>query len=116
MESRLPHYLNRLCLVTSLIISLTFASCGFVPFYALGEKFNPGNTAELVKGKSTRVDVLRLFGKPLQTSVANPGASDWWRYGYAYLGDLGVERADLEIEFKGDIVEDYQLKVTESRY
>lgn len=111
-----PDYLNRLCLIVAVIISLTCASCGFVPFYAQGKKFNPDNTAELIRGKSTRVDVLRLFGEPLETSVANPGASDWWRYGYVYLGDLGVERADLEIEFKGDIVRDYQLRVKNSRY
>lgn len=116
MKTSLPHDLNRLGLIIALMASLTLTSCGFVPFYALGKKFNPQNTAELVKGKSTRVDVLRLFGEPLETSVANPGASDWWRYGYVYLGDLGVERADLDIEFKGDIVQDYQLKVTESRY
>jgi outer membrane protein assembly factor BamE (lipoprotein component of BamABCDE complex) len=115
MKYKLPHNLNRFCLIIVIISSLTCASCGFIPFYAQGKKFNPNNTAELIRGKSTRVDVLRLFGEPLETSVANPGGSDWWRYGYVYLGDLGVERADLEIEFKGDIVMDYQLRVTDSR-
>jgi hypothetical protein len=95
---------------------LTITSCGFTPFYAAGQRFNPELTAELVKGKSTREDVVKLFGEPLQTSVADPAKSSWWRYYYYYLGNLGVERANMEIQFKHNVVSDYQLQVTDSRY
>jgi outer membrane protein assembly factor BamE (lipoprotein component of BamABCDE complex) len=99
--------------ILSLILS---SSCGFVPFYALGKKFDPALTAELVKGKSTRDDVLSLFGAPTESSTSDLKRAKWWRYSYTYLGNTEVERARLEIDFKGDRVEDYKLEVTESRY
>jgi outer membrane protein assembly factor BamE (lipoprotein component of BamABCDE complex) len=99
-----------------IILPLILSSCGFVPFYALGKRFDPAFTAELVKGKSTRDDVLRLFGAPVESSTSDLKNSKWWLYSYTYLGNTEVERARLEIDFKKDRVADYKLEVTQSRY
>lgn len=100
--------------ITALIIFVS--NCGFVPFYAVGEKFNPGKTSDLVKGQSTREDVIRLFGDPLESSTADLASAGWWRYSYAYLGNLGVQRAVLEVYFKDNTVEDYKLEMANTRY
>jgi hypothetical protein len=100
--------------ITALIIFLS--NCGFVPFYAGGEKFNPGRTSDLVKGQSTREDVLRLFGEPLESSTADLAQARWWRYSYEYLGNLGVQRAALEVYFKDNVVDDYKLDMANTRY
>lgn len=100
------------------IVVLMFAivGCGFVPFYAEGQKFNPARASDLVRGSSTKNDVLSLFGEPLDRSRADLSKARWWGYHYSYLGNLGVERADLQVFFKGDILEDYQLQIQQSRY
>jgi outer membrane protein assembly factor BamE (lipoprotein component of BamABCDE complex) len=114
MRCSLPKPLVILAIV-SLILPLILASCGFIPFYALGKKFNPARTSELVKGESTREDVLRLFGKPAASSIADVATARSWSYSYTYLGNLGVERGNLEVFFKDNRVEDYHLQVTQSR-
>ncbi|OPX20866.1 MAG: hypothetical protein BZ151_01755 [Desulfobacca sp. 4484_104] len=107
----------RLKLVILIVIIASYSiGCGFTPFYALGKKFDPQKASELIKGQSTRDDVLRLFGRPVESSTADLEKADWWRYNYVYLGNLGIERADLEVYFKDDRVEDYQVKVEKSRY
>lgn len=100
--------------ITALIVFLS--GCGFIPFYAVGEKFHPAKTADLVKGQSTREDVIRLFGEPLESSTADLAKAGWWRYSYVYLGNLGVERAMLEVYFKDNIVDDYKLDMANTRY
>ena len=82
---------------------LATAGCGFLPFYAGG-------------GSSTKNDVLRLFGEPLDRNSPDLSKANWWEYHYTYLGNLGVERAALEVYFKGDILKDYQLQVQDTRY
>ncbi len=113
---RWPSQLLRPLALGLVILPLILSGCGFVPFYALGKKFNPELTAELVKGQSSRDDVLRLFGAPVESSTADLANARWWRYSYTYLGNAEVERADLEIDFKDDRVADYQMEVTRSRY
>jgi hypothetical protein len=113
---KLPSQLLKPLAIGLVILPLILANCGFVPFYALGKKFNPGRATELVKGHSTRDDVLRLFGAPGESSTTDLAKAQWWRYSYTYLGNVEVERANLEIDFKGDVVEDYKLEVTQSRY
>lgn len=100
--------------ITALVIFLS--NCGFIPFYAVGEKFNPAKTSDLVKGQSTREDVIRLFGEPLESSTADLATAKWWRYNYAYLGNLGVQRAALEVYFKDNLVDDYKLEAAKTRY
>ena len=95
---------------------LATAGCGFLPFYAGGRKFKPGLASELVRGSSTKNDVLRLFGEPLDRNSPDLSKANWWEYHYTYLGNLGVERAALEVYFKGDILKDYQLQVQDTRY
>jgi hypothetical protein len=111
-----PSQLLKPLAIGLVILPLILANCGFVPFYALGKKFNPGRATDLVKGQSTRDDVLRLFGAPLESSTSDLAKSQWWRYSYTYLGNVEVERADLEIDFKGNLVADYKLEVTQSRF
>lgn len=101
--------------LTALVI-VNLSCCGFVPFYAEGQRFNPKRVSELTKGTSTKNDVLRLFGDPLERSRDNLYKANWWRYYYSYLGNLGVERAELEIIFDGDTVEDFYVNVKDSRY
>ena len=98
------------------VLILAVAGCGFLPFYAEGQKFEPGRASELVRGSSTKNDVLGLFGEPLDRSRADLSKARWWGYHYTYLGNLGIERADLQVFFKGDILEDYQLQIQQSRY
>ena len=70
----------------------------------------------MVKGSSTMTDVHNLFGDPLERSATDLFRAKWWRYRYGYLGILGVEIAELEVYFKGNLVEDYQLSVSRNRY
>lgn len=100
--------------VVALILLLS--GCGFIPFYAVGERFCPAKTADLVKGQSTREDVVRLFGEPLESSTADLAQAAWWRYSYVYLGNLGVQRAALEVSFKDNVVDDYKLDMANTRY
>jgi outer membrane protein assembly factor BamE (lipoprotein component of BamABCDE complex) len=104
-----------LCLTIFCLTSCSFY-CGMNPYYAEGKKFKYKNVSQLVKGSSTRNDVLRLFGEPLARSTDDPQKAKWWRYRYAYLGFLGIETGELEVSFEGDIVEDYQAQVTRNRY
>jgi hypothetical protein len=99
-----------------IIVSLVSPSCGFLPFYAQGQIFSPGMTAALEKGRSTKFDVLRLFGEPPERNAADLYEANEWRYHYEYLGILGVERAELEFTFQDYVLEDYQKKVQKSRY
>ncbi|MEJ2671847.1 MAG: hypothetical protein P8168_06525 [Deltaproteobacteria bacterium] len=103
------------CFVVAGLI-LAAAGCGFIPFYAQGQRFKPSNVSELVRGKSTKDDVFYYFGPPLYRSRPDLNKAQWWGYSYAYLGNLGVERADLDVFFKGDVLEDYQLDVRDCRY
>ena len=100
--------------ITAVIIFLS--NCGFIPFYAGGEKFNPGRTSDLVKGQSTREDVIRLFGEPLESSTADLAKAGWWKYSYVYLGNFGVQRAALEVYFKDNLVDDYKVDMANTRY
>jgi len=90
--------------------------CGVLPYYAEGHKFKPQRVSELVKGSSTQQGVWDLFGKPIATSLPDPYKSRWWRYRYAYLGVLGIETAELEVSFAGNVVKDYHITVTNNRY
>ncbi|MDD5640190.1 MAG: hypothetical protein PHX53_00970 [Syntrophales bacterium] len=103
-------------LITALVVTLNVANCGFVPFYAEGHRFVPSRTSSLIKGKSTKDDAHRLFGEPLETNAADPHLAQWWRYYYVYLGNLGIERADLLLVFKDNILDDYELQVKNTRY
>jgi hypothetical protein len=98
------------------IVNLGLPGCGFIPFYAQGQIFSPGIIAALEKGRSTKFDVLRLFGEPLERNAADLYEANEWRYHYEYLGILGVERAELEFTFQDYVLEDYQKKVRKSRY
>jgi outer membrane protein assembly factor BamE (lipoprotein component of BamABCDE complex) len=102
---------------------LCFYGCGFIPYYcgvypyyAVGKKFKPARVSQLIKGSSTRNDVLRLFGKPLSMSLSDPDKAKWWSYHYDYLGVLGVETAELMVSFKGDSVEDFKIELIKNRY
>ena len=90
--------------------------CGMSPYYAEGKRFKYNNVSLLVKGSSTRNDVLRLFGKPLAQSTEDTQKARWWRYHYSYLGFLAVEMAALDVSFEEDIVKDYEAHITKNRY
>jgi outer membrane protein assembly factor BamE (lipoprotein component of BamABCDE complex) len=108
--------IRKTLILSVLLFSLMVSGCGFLPFYTEGQKFRPGRASELVKGSSTRSEVLDLFGDPRERSTADLNKATWWRYHYTYLGNLGVERAELEITFQDNVVADYQVNVQKSRY
>jgi outer membrane protein assembly factor BamE (lipoprotein component of BamABCDE complex) len=104
-------------LIFLLIISSPMLhGCGFTPFYAQGQKFHPRRTSELVTGSSTKADVLQLFGEPLEQNSPDLYKATNWRYYYEYLGVLGVKRAELELTFQDNVLQDYQEKIQRSRY
>jgi hypothetical protein len=69
-----------------------------------------------VNGSTTKFDVLRLFGEPLEKNSADLYQANQWRYYYEYLGMLGVERAELELTFQDYLLADYQKNVQKTRY
>ena len=109
---------QRIIWIIILLFSIIwFSGCGrIIPYYAEGQKFKATRINQLVIGSSTRQDVLKLFGEPLERSNSDLYRATWWRYRYGYLGTLGVEMAELEIDFKGNLVENYQIDVAKNRY
>ena len=103
-------------IILLLICSVSLCGCGFLPFYAQGKVFRPARTSYLEIGKSTKFDVLRLFGEPLERDAVDLNKANVWRYNYEYLGNLGVERAELELTFKDYILTDLQKNIQISRY
>ncbi len=103
-------------IMLAFLTAFNIAGCGFVPFYAEGKRFVPSRTESLIKGKSTKEDALRLFGEPLESNAASPKQAQWWRYYYVYLGNLGIERADLVLTFKNNLLDNYEVKLKNTRY
>jgi hypothetical protein len=79
-------------------------------------KFDNNRVTEIVEQRTTRDEILIMFGSPLQTNLADPNRASWWRYGYTHLGFLVVEQASLEIYFTDNLVDYYLFNVDRSRY
>jgi outer membrane protein assembly factor BamE (lipoprotein component of BamABCDE complex) len=108
--------LRIISIICILLLSLSLAGCGFTPIYAVGNKFRPHRVAELVEMRSTKNEVLNLFGEPLEKNSADLHTAQWWRYYYVYLGYRNIERAELEVTFSEDILNTFELTVKKEFY
>jgi hypothetical protein len=91
-----------------------------------GRKVNVADTSRIVKGQTTKGQVVQLFGEPSNRSVS-AGRETWmWSYtryeskqtpGTVAMGVIGIpggsrstsemEQSSLTVVFAGDVVEDY---------
>jgi hypothetical protein len=104
--------------VCGAIIAFYFCclGCGFLPFYPTGKRFDANRIAEVVEQRTTRDDVMEMFGIPVQTNLGETLQASWWRYEYTYIGFLDVEQAALEINFADNLVDRYVLSIDRRRY
>jgi hypothetical protein len=93
-----------------------FMGCGFLPFYPTGKRFDANRVAEVVEQRTTRDEVIEMFGIPVQTNRGDTLQASWWRYEYTYIGFLDVEQAALEINFSESLVDSFSLSINRIRY
>lgn len=91
-------------------------SCALMPFYADGRKFDKALVGKITEDQTTREDVIRLFGDPLETNATQTVEATFFRYYYVYLGAATVEEATLDISFCGNVVSDYTFVINENTY
>jgi outer membrane protein assembly factor BamE (lipoprotein component of BamABCDE complex) len=111
-----PRWVAGIFLICIALGNILFWSCAFMPFCADGRLFDKEQIPQIVEHETTRQQVLELFGEPLETNSYDMSRASFWRYRYVYLGAVTVQRAELEINFDGDIVSGYQFDEKESRY
>ena len=89
--------MNRTALCS--VIILIIAGCGFA---TIGKEFDPGRRDFLVEGKTTKSEVIQLFGEPSGKSTMG-AAGEVWTYqqakGRAFLFFAKGESSILAIRF-----------------
>lgn len=96
--------IHKLALLCTVIFTLT----GCMP--AAGVKMDVASVSTIVRGKTTKQEVLAKWGQPMMRSFARDGEN--WMYVYqSTIHPLsiftGVETQNLSIAFSGDIVADF---------
>ncbi|WP_410741432.1 hypothetical protein [Citrobacter koseri] len=115
-------------LITAAFIILPLASCTVYGNKSIKDETQQNIASKIIKGKTTQQDILRFYGEP-QTKETNDGKEMW---GYSVMSDESqisnyipglallknsstAHMKDLEIWFKGDVVERYTFRQTASK-
>ena len=53
------------------ILSITVSNCTTTHTYKMGNEFTADNLDKIIRGKTTRDDIIRLFGEPLKIGSRN---------------------------------------------
>ena len=81
----------------ALALLLLVAGC-----ITIGQQFRP-EAVELIKaGQTTDQDVLKLFGNPVRTGLAEDGAREWTYAHYKASAFGAFEGRDLVVKFNAD--------------
>ncbi|MBF0314572.1 MAG: outer membrane protein assembly factor BamE [Oligoflexia bacterium] len=82
--------------IMALLISTLFSSCATV-----GKNFEYNRSRELELGKTSKSDVLKLYGSPFRVGI-NSGALQWSYNYYTYNAFSDTQTKDLVILFDND--------------
>lgn len=103
-------------LILVILLGLTFG-CG--PIVVEGNKVDIGKMRELIKGESTKAEVLQKLGQPAKKETL-PGGGEKYLYNYYYEEYTHwwtlprTYKQNLEVYMKGDVMENY-IYTRESR-
>lgn len=93
-----------------LALGLAVSGCLATPAYQLKDVTYQDVRQSIVKGRTTKSDVQKRFGKP--TSVNHFNGREMWTYNLTQIDPLSVlvgagKYRNLSVTFKGDVVADY---------
>ena len=93
-------------IIVVLIISITMMSCA-----SNGTKIEKSNVEKIVAGKTTKTEMITVFGNPLSQSFNSDGKlSMIWFYVYVGPFGTGMEHQNLAVLFdENEVVEKYNL-------
>ena len=93
-------------IIVVLIISITMMSCA-----SNGTKIEKSNVEKIVAGKTTKTEMITVFGNPLSQSFNSDGKlSMIWFYVYVGPFGTGMEQQNLAVLFDdNEVVEKYNL-------
>jgi outer membrane protein assembly factor BamE (lipoprotein component of BamABCDE complex) len=93
-------------IIVVLIISITMMSCA-----SNGTKIEKSNVEKIVAGKTTKTEMITVFGNPLSQSFNSDGKlSMIWFYVYVGPFGTGMEQQNLAVLFdENEVVEKYNL-------
>ena len=78
---------SRVLLIALLLVATSLSGCA-TGGYSIGRDFNSAAVSQIVKGKTTKDDVVRMFGEPFSKQVASENEEKWM-----YVYDAGVVKA-----------------------
>ena len=73
--------MKNLVLVAVVVVSFVVAGCA-TSSYSVGKDFPSENVSKIVRGKTTSIDLIRLFGEPFSKTVIS-GNEEKWLYTYS---------------------------------
>ena len=93
-------------IIVVLIISITMMSCA-----SNGTKIEKSNVEKIVAGKTTKTEMITVFGNTLSQSFNSDGKlSMIWFYVYVGPFGTGMEQQNLAVLFdENEVVEKYNL-------
>lgn len=77
----------RISIITALFAVNGLSGCA-TGGYSVGKDFNSSAVSQIVKGKTTKDDVVRMFGEPFSKTVASENEEKWM-----YIHDAGTVKA-----------------------
>lgn len=77
-----------------------------------GKRFDASKVPMIVAGKTTKAEILTLFGEPKNYFNRNAsGKGETWKYVYVWAGPLGAGGRGLTIKFdKDDVVKSHSFQ------
>ncbi len=87
-----------------LIVPLLFAACAITTVRTLGIDFDKKKADLIVKGQTTKQDIVKLLGQPFDKKLDQSGAEKWV-YLYSVREMTGTDRGGLRRDWEGTIKE-----------
>ena len=96
--------MNRLSWIVISIFMLMSTGCATSSMYPIGEDFSSDNVSKIEKGKTTKDDIVKMFGMPFAKTVSTVSDNDeiWM---YVYITETERDQSDvITMELESDVV------------
>jgi hypothetical protein len=112
--------MRRIAIVLGCVLAASITGCSYTSYYDTGRDFRSEDATQIVKGKTTSAELVRLFGEP-DSKTVKVGKEERWDYAHdvgrieirTFLIFSNTQRTgwlkQLSVEIKNGIVTNYTV-------